>query len=147
MPKSVFQKLGIREAKPTTVMLQLADHSFVQPEGKIEDILVQVDKFIFPADFLILDCKADGNAPIILGRPFLATGRVLLDFGNEELILRVDDQQVKIEVFRKENDLAETEDCQMIHAIAERNPGIENTCFGRKHRSNLGNFGTDTAEI
>ncbi|KAK8576722.1 hypothetical protein V6N13_015155 [Hibiscus sabdariffa] len=40
MPKSVFQKLGIREAKLTTVMLQLADHSFVQPEGKIEDILV-----------------------------------------------------------------------------------------------------------
>ncbi|KAL4376918.1 hypothetical protein GQ457_02G026120 [Hibiscus cannabinus] len=59
MPKSVFQKLGIGEAKPTTVMLQLADHSYVQPEGKIEDILVKVDKFIFPADFLILDCEAD----------------------------------------------------------------------------------------
>ncbi|KAL4361779.1 hypothetical protein GQ457_04G018980 [Hibiscus cannabinus] len=56
MPNSVFQKLGIGEAKPTTVMLQLADHSYVQPEGKIEDILVKVDKFIFPADFLILDC-------------------------------------------------------------------------------------------
>ncbi|KAL4272605.1 hypothetical protein GQ457_13G015840 [Hibiscus cannabinus] len=41
MPKSVFQKLGIGEAKPITVMLQLADHSYVQPEGKIEDILVQ----------------------------------------------------------------------------------------------------------
>ncbi|KAK8593320.1 hypothetical protein V6N12_045403 [Hibiscus sabdariffa] len=133
MPKSVFQKLNIGEAKPTIVMLQLADHSFVQPEGKIEDILVQVDKFIFPADFLILDCEADENAPIILGKPFLATRRVLLDFGNEELILRVDDQQVRIEVFRKENDSAETEDCQMIHATAERNPGIENTYFGRKH--------------
>ncbi|KAK8554330.1 hypothetical protein V6N12_031294 [Hibiscus sabdariffa] len=144
MPKSVFQKLNIGEAKPTTVMLQLADHSFVQPEGKIEDILVQVDRFIFPADFLILDCEADENAPIILGRPFLATGRVILDFGNEELILRVDDQQVKIEVFRKENDSAEMEDCQMIHTTAERNLGIENTCFGRKHRSNLG---TDIAEI
>ncbi|KAL4292017.1 hypothetical protein GQ457_14G014490 [Hibiscus cannabinus] len=72
-PKSVFQKLGIKEAKPTTVMLQLADHSYVQPEGKIEDILVQVDKFIFPADFLILDCEADEYAPIILGRPFLST--------------------------------------------------------------------------
>ncbi|KAK8666162.1 hypothetical protein V6N13_006314 [Hibiscus sabdariffa] len=147
MPKSVFQKLGIGEAKPTTVMLQLADHSFVQPEGKIEDILVQVDKFIFPADFLILDCEADENAPIILGRPFLATGRVLLDFDNDELILSVDDQRVKIEVFRKENDSAETEDCQIIHATAERNPGIENTCFGRKDRSNLGNIGTDTVEI
>ncbi|KAL4366405.1 hypothetical protein GQ457_05G023310 [Hibiscus cannabinus] len=33
MPKFVFQKLGIKEAKPTTVMLQLADHSYVQPEG------------------------------------------------------------------------------------------------------------------
>ncbi|KAL4384267.1 hypothetical protein GQ457_15G020160 [Hibiscus cannabinus] len=59
MPKSVFRKLGIGEAKPTTVMLQLADHSYVQPEGKIKDILVQVDKFIFLADFLILDCDAD----------------------------------------------------------------------------------------
>ncbi|KAL4291879.1 hypothetical protein GQ457_14G012800 [Hibiscus cannabinus] len=69
-------------------MLQLAYHSFVQPEGKIEDILVRVDKFIFPVDFLILDCEADENVPIILGRPFLATERVLLDFENDELVLR-----------------------------------------------------------
>ncbi|KAL4387501.1 hypothetical protein GQ457_09G016430 [Hibiscus cannabinus] len=96
MPKSIFQKLGIEEAKPTTVILQLADHSFVQPEGKIEDILVRIDNFIFPADFLILDCEADEHAPIIPGRPFLATGRVLLDFGNDELILRVDNEQVKL---------------------------------------------------
>ncbi|KAL4367044.1 hypothetical protein GQ457_05G022450 [Hibiscus cannabinus] len=47
MPKSVFQKLGIREAIPTTVMLQLADHSYVQPEGKYEDILAdQEEKLI-----------------------------------------------------------------------------------------------------
>ncbi|KAK8568777.1 hypothetical protein V6N12_007319 [Hibiscus sabdariffa] len=80
MHKSVFQKLGIGEAKPTTMMLQLADRSYVQPERKIEDILVRVDKFTFPTDFLILDCEADEHAPIILGRPFLVTGRVLLDF-------------------------------------------------------------------
>ncbi|KAL4283970.1 hypothetical protein GQ457_16G019230 [Hibiscus cannabinus] len=90
MLKSVSQKLGIGEAKPTTVMLQLTDHSFVQPEGKIEDILVRIDKFIFPADFLILDCEADEHAPIILGRPFLATRRVLLEFGNDKFILRED---------------------------------------------------------
>ncbi|KAK8676029.1 hypothetical protein V6N13_034084 [Hibiscus sabdariffa] len=48
MPKSVFKKFGIGEAKPITVVLQLADHSFVQPEGRIEDILVQIDKFNFP---------------------------------------------------------------------------------------------------
>ncbi|KAL4281666.1 hypothetical protein GQ457_03G018900 [Hibiscus cannabinus] len=103
MSKSVLKNLGIGEAKPTTVMLQLADHSFVQPEGKIEDILVRIDKFIFPTNFLILDCEADENASIILGRPFLATGQVLLDFGNNELILRVDDQQVKIDILKTKN--------------------------------------------
>ncbi|KAK8690794.1 hypothetical protein V6N13_074320 [Hibiscus sabdariffa] len=101
MPKSVFQKLGIGEAKPTTVMLQLADHSYVQPEGKIEDILVQFDKFIFPADFLILDCETNADAPIILRRPFLATGRVLFDFGNEELIFRAAQEEKLIEILRQ----------------------------------------------
>ncbi|KAL4284024.1 hypothetical protein GQ457_16G019370 [Hibiscus cannabinus] len=99
MSKSIFQKLDIGEAKPTTVMLQLADHSFVQPEGKIEDILVRIDKFIFPVDFLIIDCEADENAPIILVRPFLATIRVVIDFDKEEIAFQVDNDQVKMKVF------------------------------------------------
>ncbi|KAK8564683.1 hypothetical protein V6N12_058266 [Hibiscus sabdariffa] len=136
MPKSVFRKLGIGEAKPTTVMLQLADHSYVQPEGKIEDILVKVDKFIFPADFLILDCEADENAPIILGRPFLATGRVLMDFGENKLVLRVDDQQVKINIIRTENHAAKTEKCKIIKAAAEIEPDIKSICPGRKDQTN-----------
>ncbi|KAK8653696.1 hypothetical protein V6N13_127685 [Hibiscus sabdariffa] len=101
MPKSVFQKLGIGEAKPTTVMLQLADHSYVQPEGKIEDILVQVDKFIFPADFLILDCEADEYAPIILGRPFLSTSRAVIDFDKDEIIFKVENNSVKMKSLTK----------------------------------------------
>ncbi|KAK8583419.1 hypothetical protein V6N13_022125 [Hibiscus sabdariffa] len=101
MPKSVFQKLGIGEAKPTTVMLQLADHSFV--EGNIEDILVQVDKFIL-ADFLILDCEADEYAPIILGRPFLSTSRAIIDFDKEEIIFKVDDHRIKMKNLTKQLD-------------------------------------------
>ncbi|XP_062103125.1 uncharacterized protein LOC133814145 [Humulus lupulus] len=54
MPMSIFKKLGIGEARPTTVTLQLADRSMAHPEGKIEDVLVQVDKFIFPADIYYL---------------------------------------------------------------------------------------------
>ncbi|XP_062114466.1 uncharacterized protein LOC133825555 [Humulus lupulus] len=79
MPMSIFKKLGIGEARPTTVTLQLADHSMAHPEGKIKDVLVQVDKFIFLTDFIILDYEADRDVPIILGRPFLATGRTLID--------------------------------------------------------------------
>ncbi|KAL4271930.1 hypothetical protein GQ457_13G014140 [Hibiscus cannabinus] len=101
MPKSVFQNLGIGEAKPTTVMLQLADLSYVQPEGKIEDILVQFDKFIFPVDFLILDCEADEYAPIILGRPFLSTSRAVIDFDNDEIIFKVENNSVKTKSLTK----------------------------------------------
>ncbi|KAK8698106.1 hypothetical protein V6N13_114237 [Hibiscus sabdariffa] len=102
MPKSVFQKLGIHEAKPTTVMLQLADHSYVQPDGKIEDILVKVDKFIFPAFFLILDCEADEYAPKILGRPFLSTSRAVIDFDNDEIIYKVENNSVKMKSLTKQ---------------------------------------------
>ncbi|KAK8694721.1 hypothetical protein V6N13_072267 [Hibiscus sabdariffa] len=104
MPKSVFRKLGIGEAKPTTVMLQLADHSDVKLEGKIEDILVQIDKFIFPVDFLILDCEADEYAPIILGRPFLSTSRAIIDFDKDEIIFKVDDDRVKLKSLTKQLD-------------------------------------------
>ncbi|XP_062118852.1 uncharacterized protein LOC133832539 [Humulus lupulus] len=69
------RQLGIGETRPTTLTLQLPDCSMVHPEGKIEDILVQVDKFIFPADFIILDYEEDRDVPIIFGRPFLAIGR------------------------------------------------------------------------
>ncbi|WP_217833218.1 retropepsin-like aspartic protease, partial [Picosynechococcus sp. PCC 7002] len=65
MPLSIFRKLGIGEARPTTVTLQLADRSIKHPEGKIEDVLVKVDKFIFPADFIILDYEADREVPIM----------------------------------------------------------------------------------
>ncbi|KAK8553663.1 hypothetical protein V6N13_122298 [Hibiscus sabdariffa] len=73
-----------------------------KPEGKIEDILVQVDKFIFPADFLILDCEADEHAPIILGRPFLSTSRAVIDFDKDEIIFKVDDDSVKMKSLTKQ---------------------------------------------
>ncbi|KAK8612947.1 hypothetical protein V6N13_104272 [Hibiscus sabdariffa] len=130
MPKSIFQKLGIGEAKPTTVMLQLADHSFVQPEGKIEDILVRVDKFIFPADFMILYCEADEHAPIILGRPFLVTGRVMIDFEKGELALRVDEEQVKIKVFIVPGHHENEEECKASHALAGKCAPRLKPCLG-----------------
>lgn len=53
MPLYVFWKLEIGEVRPTTMTLQLTDKFIAHPEGKIEDVLVKVDKFIFHADFII----------------------------------------------------------------------------------------------
>lgn len=41
--------------KLTIMKLELIDSSYIIPKGEIENILVHVDKFIFPADFVILD--------------------------------------------------------------------------------------------
>ena len=65
----------------------------------IEDVLVKVHKFIFPADFIVLDMEADKEIPIILGRPFLATSRALIDVQMGELKLRVQEDEVKFNVF------------------------------------------------
>ena len=117
MPMSIFKKLGIGEARPTTVTLQLADRSLAHPEGKIEDVLVQVDKFIFPADFIVLDYEADKDVPIILGRPFLATGRTLIDVQKGELTMRVHDQQVTFNVFKIMYFVDNVEECSAINVL------------------------------
>ena len=41
------------------MIIQLANYSIVNPVGVLEDVLVRVDKLIFPADFYNLDMKDD----------------------------------------------------------------------------------------
>ncbi|XP_038880471.1 uncharacterized protein LOC120072130 [Benincasa hispida] len=112
MPLSIFKKLGSGEAQPTSVTLQLADRIIKYPEGKIENVLVKVDNIIFPADFIILDYEADREVPIILGRPFLATGKVLIDVYKGELTMCVDNEEVKFNVLNALKFL-DSEDCQL----------------------------------
>ena len=66
----------------------------------MEDVLVKVDKLFFPADFVILDFEEDKKIPIILGRPFLATGCTLINVQKGELTMRVQDQDVTFNVFK-----------------------------------------------
>ena len=59
-----------------------------------------MDKFIFSKDFIVLDMEEDKEIPIILGRPFLATGRALIDVQKGELKLRVQDDEITFHVFQ-----------------------------------------------
>ena len=79
MPLSIFKKLNLGEARPTIMTLQLANRSLKHLRGIIENVLVKVDKFIFLAYFIVLDMEEDKEFPIIIGRPFLATGRAVID--------------------------------------------------------------------
>ena len=94
MPLSVVQRLSLGELTPTTVILQMVNRLMAQPEGVLEDVLVKVGKFIFPVDFVVMKMEEDTQIPLLLGRPFLATGATLNDVKKGKLTLRVGNEAV-----------------------------------------------------
>ncbi|XP_057724024.1 uncharacterized protein LOC130939979 [Arachis stenosperma] len=100
MPLSLVKQLAIEELKQIRMSLQMADRSLKIPNGVVENLLLKVGEFIFPADFVILDMKEEGHNLIILGRPFLGTVRAIIDVEKGEMILRVHDEQMIINVFK-----------------------------------------------
>ncbi|XP_015954708.1 uncharacterized protein LOC107479069 [Arachis duranensis] len=79
MPLFVMKKLQIQEAQPTRIELQMPDKSLKQEHGIVENVLVKVGELFLPVDFVILDMGEDENDSIILGRPFLASRRAIID--------------------------------------------------------------------
>ena len=71
---SMYKQIELGELKPTSITLFLVDRSIKVPKGAVEDVLIQVDKFYYPVDFVVLDTEpaaAGANyVPIILWRPF-----------------------------------------------------------------------------
>ena len=57
LPYSVYKQLGLEGLKPTTITLSLADRSVKIPKGIVEDVLVKVDNFNYPVDFVVLDIE------------------------------------------------------------------------------------------
>jgi hypothetical protein len=101
MPYDTFRKLAIGDLKPTSISLQLADQSSRVPMGIVEDVLIMVDKFILPADFVVLDIDGDpslGEVPIILGRPFMATAGVKINVRKGTIRMKVLGEKVKLQV-------------------------------------------------
>ena len=100
MPLSVVQRLSLGELTLIEITLQMADRSMAQPEGILEDVLVKVGKFIFPVDFVIMQMEEDTQVPLLLRKPFLATGAALIDVQKGELTLRVGNEAMHFNINR-----------------------------------------------
>ncbi|XP_073153660.1 uncharacterized protein [Henckelia pumila] len=94
----VYRALDLGEMKPTSITLQLADRSIKYPQGVVEDVLIKVDKFIFPADFVILDMEEEHAT---LGRPFLATADAKIEVNKGELSMGLEGERVIFNIFMK----------------------------------------------
>ena len=118
MPYSVFKTFG-QDASlhPTRMTLQLADRSLKYPKGILNDVLIRVGTFIFPADFVILDMKEDKEIPIILGRPFLATSSAIIDVKKGLVTLEFDGQKPTFDIFKSMSYPQETTDSYQLNTI------------------------------
>nr|GEY46314.1 DNA-directed DNA polymerase [Tanacetum cinerariifolium] len=76
------------------------DRSTTRPAGIAEDVFVKVGKFHFPTNFVVVDYVVDPRVPLILERPFLRTGRALIDVYGEELTLLVDDEAIPLKLVK-----------------------------------------------
>ena len=119
MPLLMFKRLKLGEPKSTTISLQLVDRSYQHPRGIIENVLVKVGKFVLSTDFVILEIEDDDSVPIILGRPFLATGKAQINVQEGELKLRVQGDEITFHVFQplKHPDDDPNEDISELHYI------------------------------
>ena len=100
---SMYKQLGLGELKPTSITLSLADRSIKIPKGTIEDVLIQVDRFYYPVDFVVLDTKpvavGANHVPIILGRPFLATSNAIINCWNGVMQLTLGNMTLELNIF------------------------------------------------
>ena len=121
LPYSVYKQLGLDKLKPTSIILQLADRSVIIPKVVVEDVLVQVDKFYFLVDFIILDMHPISNAnsqiSMILGHPFLATSNALINCRSEALKLSFGNMTLELNIFNTSKQPRDEEDVHEVDLI------------------------------
>ena len=95
LPLSIWKKINMGDLTPVNMRLYMADGSCVLPTGVIEDVPVRVGKFFVPNDFIVMDMAEDPHAPIILGRPFLATAGAIIDVKEGRMSFQICDEMVE----------------------------------------------------
>jgi hypothetical protein len=94
IPLSVIERIGGLDITRTRMTLQLADKSITRPSGMAEDVLIRVDKLVFSIDFVVMDIEEDDDVPLILGRPFMKTARMMIDIDDGVMKVKVQDEEV-----------------------------------------------------
>ncbi|GJR28072.1 reverse transcriptase domain-containing protein [Tanacetum coccineum] len=101
IPKSMFEYLKLARLKKTNMLVEMVDMTKRAPIGIVENVLVKIDKFLFPLDFVFIDMLNTRNETMILGRPFLATIHAEIDVFNKEISLGIRNDRVTFDMDKK----------------------------------------------
>jgi len=107
------------EIRSTRMVLQLANRIIKHPYGIVEDVLVKVDKFLFPVDFVVMDMDEDSEVPFILGRPFMKTAKVMIDVDYGKLTVRVQGDGVQLNEFEAMKHPEDKRECFKVDVLDE----------------------------
>ena len=100
--------------------LQLAYRSITIPFGVVEDVLVKVCHFTFPMDFVIMNIEEDVEIPLILGRPFMVTAKCIVDIGNGNLEMSVEDQKATFNLFEGSKHPSDSKTCFKVEEVEQK---------------------------
>ncbi|GJR98276.1 phospholipase-like protein [Tanacetum coccineum] len=100
MCKLIFKHLKLANLKETDMVVEMADMIKKAPLGIVENILVKINKFLFPSDFVIIDMLREPSETKILGRPFLATIHAQIDVFKREISLGIREDRVLFDMDR-----------------------------------------------
>ncbi|GJS20919.1 zinc knuckle CX2CX4HX4C containing protein [Tanacetum coccineum] len=89
MPLSMYKRLGMGKLELINMVIEMADNTKSIPKGIVKNLLIKINKFILPVDFVILDMIEDFRMPIILGRPLLATVHAKVDIFRKTISLEL----------------------------------------------------------
>ncbi|GJX10551.1 putative nucleotidyltransferase, ribonuclease H [Tanacetum coccineum] len=98
MPYSMYERLDLGELKTTRMCIELEDKSTQYPRGIAENVIIKINKFIFPVAFVVLDMKEDHKIPIIFGRPFLSTTHAMIDVFNKKISFEVGSETITFDI-------------------------------------------------
>ncbi|KAH9753491.1 hypothetical protein KPL71_015087 [Citrus sinensis] len=135
MPRSIYSSLNVGPLKETGVIIQLADRSNAYPDGVLEDVLVQVNELVFPADFYVLDMEEDNSSNfvlILLGRPFLKTARTKMDVHKGTLTMEFDGEVIE---FNMNDAMKYPSEEHSVFSVDVINPIVQEVFYKKKTKT------------
>ena len=121
LPFTVYQQMGLSDLKPISITLQLADCSVRTLKGMVKDVIIKIENFYYPVDFIILDIEPtlhlDNGIPIIMVRPFLATTNTLINCNNGRMKITFGSMTAELNIFNVIQQQLEDDECHYMNLI------------------------------
>ncbi|XP_076893092.1 uncharacterized protein LOC143545017 [Bidens hawaiensis] len=116
LPGNLYDQCDVGSLQAATTMVVIANQTPKLPQGMLTDVIIKVEDFYFPVDFLVLDyisSERTNQPTIILGRPFLSTTNTNINYGSGTVDMAFGNHKLRMNVFMHVNISPVDDECFM----------------------------------